>query len=529
MLKTTPLTAEDIAASYGENHQITGEYDKNLAVKCINGTFVGKNIDGILTYKGIPFVGEQPVGKNRFKAPIDYIPCDSVFEAYYNAKVQPQDKCADEAGSYYPQSEDSLYLNIWSNARNKDAKKPVMVWIHGGGFGAGSTADPSYDGNNFVEANDDVILCSIAYRVGMLGFLRLTQLPDGTEYNTSQNNGLLDQVQALKWIYENISGFGGDPENITIFGESAGAGSVALLPQIPEARKYIKRVIAESGGPVFTRSTQQALDVSNEQLELLGVKTVAEALKAPIEKIVELNGQFGLRGWPERDGIIIPENPYAELGKPFMKDIDFMHGCNKDETNYFNFAFGSEEACHAFFAPRIKALIASLPEDLRAKAQSYVDECPFEEGWERTCDLGDQIDFFGPHFRMSEERANCGGNTYQYYYKVESEFPHIGSCHAIELQPVFNNNYARHLMGRAVDDDFCKIMQRFWVNFAKCGNPSIPAEESPTGKAIIWSPYQPEDKWIMVMDEDEVAQSNTIDQEMIDWDRMYPVSAYYTF
>lgn len=218
-------------ASYGENKEITnGNYDRSLAVKCVNGTFVGRKAGNTIAYRGIPFVGSQPVGELRWKAPVDVISDDGVYEAYYNGKSAPQKEDISEGASLYYQGEDCLYLNVWKADNAPDEKKPVMVWVHGGGYAMGGTAAPLYECHNLVKENPDVVVVSIAYRVGIFGFLHLSHLPDGGDYPDAQNLGTMDQIMALKWIHENIAGFGGDPDNVTIFGESACAGSVTVLP-----------------------------------------------------------------------------------------------------------------------------------------------------------------------------------------------------------------------------------------------------------------------------------------------------------
>ena len=271
---TRPLNAEEqalleqkkaeVRAQYGENRKITdGQYDRSLAVKCVNGTFVGRKSERVITYKGIPFVGKQPVGEYRWKAPVDFEPDDGVYEAYYNAKSAYQRLDLSETASLYYQGEDCLYLDIWTTGNEAPEKKPVIVWIHGGGYVLGGTVDPLYDCCNFVKENNDVVFVSIPYRLGVFGFLHLSHLPDGADYPDAQNLGILDQIMALKWVHENIAGFGGDPDRVTIFGESSGGGSVSLLPLVPGSHAYIKRVIADSGSPCLTRTTEQAIECTN--------------------------------------------------------------------------------------------------------------------------------------------------------------------------------------------------------------------------------------------------------------------------
>ena len=278
---------ERMRALYGENKKITDDnYDKSLAVKCINGTFVGRRTDGVIAYKGIPFVGRQPVGELRWKAPVDVVPDDGVYEAYYFGKCPRQIESFAQMGSLYVQGEDCLYLNVWKAEEDSVKKKPVMVWIHGGAYEIGGAAEPREEGTNFVKENPDVIFVSIEYRLSVFGFLHLSHLPDGGDYPDAQNLGMMDQVMALKWVHENIAAFGGDPDNVTIIGQSAGGGSVTLLPLIEGTHAYFKRVIAQSGSPGFSRSTEQAIECTTELMEALNCRTVADLQKIDAEKMI---------------------------------------------------------------------------------------------------------------------------------------------------------------------------------------------------------------------------------------------------
>ena len=168
----------------GENKVITdNNYDQSLAVKCINGTFVGRKKEGVTVFRGIPYVGKQPVGDLRWKAPVDIVPDDGVYEAYYNAKSS-YGNVTFEVGSMYYLDENCLYLNVFKSDDVATQKKPVMVWIHGGAFESGGTIDPMFDCVNFMKENPDVIVVTIAYRLGVMGFLcrtcrtvRITKTP----------------------------------------------------------------------------------------------------------------------------------------------------------------------------------------------------------------------------------------------------------------------------------------------------------------------------------------------------------------
>ncbi|MBR6190345.1 MAG: carboxylesterase family protein, partial [Prevotella sp.] len=298
---------EKMYALYGENKKITDDnYDKSLAVKCINGTFVGKKTDNVIAYKGIPFVGKQPVGELRWKAPVDIVPDDGVYEAYYNAKSPCQGVDVSQIASLYVKGEDCLYLNVWRAEGASETKKPVIVWIHGGAFETGGTVEPREEGCNFIKENPDVILVALDYRLSALGFFHLSHLPDGKDYPDAQNLGLMDQIMGLKWVHENIAAFGGDPNNVTIMGQSAGGGSVSLLPLIKGSHQYFQKVIAMSGSPVFTRSTEEAIACTNEVMEALGCKTVADLQKVDVEKLVTTaSSMLALRVWAERDGNLL--------------------------------------------------------------------------------------------------------------------------------------------------------------------------------------------------------------------------------
>ena len=518
---------EQMQSLYAENKQITnGDYDRSLSVKCVNGTFVGRKEDGFVVYRGIPFVGEQPVGDLRWKAPVDYAANDGVFEAFHNGKVACQMRSGKDTTSLYVQGEDCLYLNIWKADEETDTKKPVMVWMHGGGFMMGGTIDPLYQCDALVKENPDVIFVSIAYRLGILGYLHLTHLSDGDQYPDAPNAGLLDQLQALKWVHENIAGFGGDPGNVTIFGESAGAGSVVLLPLIKGSHAYFRRVIAQSGSPALSRTTEQSISATDEVMGILGCKTVADLKAVPLDKLIDASAVLGMRNiGPERDGKLLPLDTYEAYANGAAADIDIMQGCNKDEFNHFLHTMGMEN-----FIPwgegMKAAKLAQMTKEDQKLAESFCADVKGEE-YEHVSRLLDQIWFNAPLIRTSEEQAKAGGKSYTYIFKPESRNKLMKCGHGAELPTVFNKPELGREEELEVDETFAKTMRRMWIQFARSGDPSLSAEISPDGNEKVWPAYDAVNKYVMCLDEFDIHAAKEPEQKIVDWERTYPLTKYY--
>ena len=520
---------ERMRSLYGENHKITdGHFDKSLAVRCINGTFVGRKKGNVIAYRGIPFVGKQPVGEYRWKAPVDFAADDGVYEAYYFGTIPPQNGDVMQMGSLYPQSEECLYLNVWRAADKCAEKKPVIVWIHGGAFEVGSTAEPREEGTAYVEENPDIVFVSIEYRLGVFGFFHLSHLPDGQAYPDAQNLGIMDQMMALKWIHENIAFFGGDPDNVTLIGESAGAASVTLLPLVEGSHKYFHRIIAQSGSPFCTRSTEEAIACTNELMEILGCKTVADLQKVDLAKFVEASAVLALRQFPERDGNYLPENPYDAYENGAAKDIDILQGCNKDEGGYFAFNAG-EEFYGEFAADRKAHKLAQVTEEEKVLVESFCNDPKNESpDYAAVTRLFEQIMFKAPLLRMSENQTKGGGKSYTYYFTPESSVPKMHCAHTIEISTVFNHPEENLVTGRQFDETFSKTLRRMWIQFAKTGNPSLRADISPDGKAHEWPLYDLENKYVMVFDEFNIHPEKEAERQIVDWERTYFLTQYYS-
>ena len=459
---------------YKKNSKLNSIPKDSYPIKCLNGIFIGKiEPDEIIAYKGIPFA-KPPIKSLRWKPPV---PCDNseeIFEAYSFQKNPIQIEDPGEVSSYYEIGEDCLYLNIWKY--NNDAKKrAVMVFIHGGGFGWGGPTDPLFEGHNFVKTHHDIIMVTITYRVSILGFLDLTQIKGGENYKEAMNIGLLDQIQALKWINQNIEFFGGDKNNVTIFGESAGAACVMILPLIKESKGLFKRIISQSGTFTWCDNKERATFLVNKLKEIFKKEKkeldMNSLLNLSEKEIIELNSK--INNWampPIRDDYIIPEDCFGAIDKGAFDGIDVLIGTNADEMRYWI------QECGYYFL--LKILIKIEVENitlLRIKKngvkylndfKQIVKENP-EENF-----LADLI-FRVPALKIAEMLSKLNNNVYLYYWTWPSSLPNFGACHAVELSYVFNNLHETHYMGdKNINYKLGEIVQDMWANFAKNGNPS---------------------------------------------------------
>ena len=365
------------------NSEITGDYDAAHAVKCLNGTFVGTEENGVVSWLGIPYA-KPPVGERRFKAPEYVEASDRVFEAKYYGKGA-------FGSTGYPdcvqklESEDCLYLNIWVNEDDKTGKKPVMVWIHGGAYVVGSGSQASYSGANLVQKQSDIIMVNINYRLNMYGFMDFSSVPGGESFGTAPCNGLLDQAMALRWVHENIAAFGGDPDNVTIFGQSAGGGSVSILPVMKEARGYFQKIIAQSGSTTlaFPVGCEAAQGKTKALLEYTGCKTMDDIMALSEEKLheayVQAVGKF--TSCPYYGTEVLPEAPIELYKKGYAKDISIMAGSTADEARLFmgeGPMFSVEE--QKIFAQRtVGDAVPYLKEEDKKYYEEFNRVCRFKE------------------------------------------------------------------------------------------------------------------------------------------------------
>ncbi|MFN8257085.1 MAG: carboxylesterase family protein [Bacteroidales bacterium] len=439
-------------------------------VQVDGGLVQGITENGLTIYKGIPFAA-PPVGKLRWKAPEPVKNWEGVKQTTKFAPAPMQ-------GGNPPsgKSEDCLYLNIWSPAKSSNEKLPVLVWIYGGGFSFGATSEPNYDGANL--AKKSVILVSIAYRVGQLGFLAHPELSAENPNHVSGNYGLLDQIAGLKWIQKNIAAFGGDPNKVTIFGESAGGISVSMLCASPLAKGLFQGAISQSGGSFGpTRPTtypgenmktlKQAENEGINYLQKANVSSINELRKIEAEK---LPMGFGMPGaWPIVDGYVIPDDQHRlyEAGK--YNDVPVLIGYNSDEGASFSRERSPEE-----FIKGVKLRYGKFADDLLKAYPLGEKNIP-----KSARDLMRDAAFGWQTWSWANLQVKTGkSKVFYYYFDQHPDYPAdspqagFGSPHGQDVAYVFMHIDPNNAQTSKTDIEISETIATYWTNFAKTGNPN---------------------------------------------------------
>jgi len=439
-------------------------------VKVEGGWIQGTVTENLTVYKGIPFAA-PPVGELRWKAP-------QPVEKWEGVKQTTEYAPAPFQGGNPPEgkSEDCLYLNVWTPAKSPKEKIPVLVWIYGGGFSFGSTAGPVSDGEKL--ASKGVVLVSIAYRVNQLGFLVHPELSAENPNHVSGNYGLLDQIAGLEWIQKNIAAFGGDPEKVTIFGESAGGISVSMLCASPLAKGLFQGAISESGGSFGpTRPTtypgenmkplKQAEMEGEEFASKAGVSSIADLRKIPADSLPLGFGMPG--GWPIVDGYVIPDDQHKlyEAGK--YNDTPILVGYNSDEGASFTW----EKTPDAF--------IAGVEKRYGKFADTLLKVYPVGENSvpKSARDLSRDAAFGWQTWSWARLQSQTGkSKVFYYYFDQHPDYPKdspqfgYGSPHGQDVAYVFMNLYASNPQTTKSDLEISEAMGTYWTNFAKYGDPN---------------------------------------------------------
>ncbi len=431
---------------------------------------------GIYSYKGIPFA-KAPIGELRWKAPKPADEWEGTFDATEFGPICMQrepvpfsmwtQEFIAPAGNM---SEDCLNLNIWTKEGSVDAKRPVIVFIHGGGFNSGSGSVPIYNGEKMAEK--DVVFVTINYRVGILGFLAHPELSEESENNVSGNYGILDQIAGLEWVQNNISNFGGDPNNVTIAGQSAGSFSVNYLVASPLANGLFHQAIAESGAALLpsARLTMDNTLSSAEERGLsadssLGVSGLTELRELPADSVLSAQGQFGT---PIIDGYVIPDEIYTLFIEGNYNDVPLLTGWNEDE----GFSFGPPPTAEQF-RQNIQNQYGENSDDLLELFPAENDSIAHQS----QKDLS-MLNTFGLQNWKWAQLQNRTGDSPVYLYYFTRDVPYtdeqqdFGAFHTGEVPYAYNTLHTSDRPWEQADRDLAEAMSSYWVSFAEDGDPN---------------------------------------------------------
>jgi len=473
--------------------------NQQATVTVPDGRLEGTFQDGLYVFKGIPFAA-PPVGDRRWLPPQPVGPWSGVRPAreFGPICVQPIPPMPPPGmpEEHEPQSEDCLFLNVWTPGLD-DARRPVMVWIHGGAFTMGSGSSVMFDGAG-LAGKGNVVFVSINYRLGMLGFLRLAEVTGGAVPATG-DEGLLDQVAALQWVKQNIAAFGGDPGNVTVFGESAGAMSIGCLMAMPAARGLFQKAILESGVGSTAIPKERAGEVAGRFLEILGVDPHDAAALRTITPQQLLDADIVLRQprapgeavrltaiAPVIDGVTIPDVTNEMAKKGAARDVIAIVGTNLDEYRLFAMMEPPDfKLDDAALTRRLDEFLKTgdIPRVIGAYRKSLERRGESPDNRNVWSAIQTDLMFRNPAVGLLEAQTAQGQQAYSYLFTWRNPNGNpLGACHALEIGFVFGQ-YEPLFCGTGPDaDQLSECIQDAWLSFAHHGDPS--------GECLgQWPPY----------------------------------------
>ena len=450
----------------------------------------------VRSYKGIPFAA-APTGENRWRAPQPVAKWDGVrkaeaFGAPCIAGPAPAGRggrgaaappaAAAPAAAPAPReparSEDCLYLNVWTSAKNATDKRPVMMWIYGGGFTGGSGGMAWYDGENL--ASKGPVIVTMNYRLGSLGFFAHPDLAREAGHNGSGNYGMMDAIAALQWVKRNIAAFGGDPNNVTVAGESAGAIMVGALVGSPQAKGLFNRAIAQSGGWMGLtmgrmRSSADAEAAGAKAVEAMGVKSIAELRARPLDQLTGLPGGGGLLV----DGYLIPEDLSITFRNGKQNAVDVLTGSNKDEANFGLCPGAGLNGRGGPASTTVDAFKASAQRKFGDQADAFLknytiaSDADAARAAHQAC--ADEINWNMRQWAAAQ--ARLGKKAYTYFFTqvptINGQPSPQGATHTAEISYAFNNPKGQPTQTwNEFDTRLGDMMSSYWVNFITKGDPN---------------------------------------------------------
>jgi para-nitrobenzyl esterase len=428
------------------------------------------------TFLGIPFAA-PPVKNLRWQPPQPVTAWSGVRQAKsFGSRCMQAHIYSDMVFLDPGPSEDCLYLNVWTPAESAVAKLPVMVWIYGGGFQAGATSEPRQDGSKLAEKG--VIVVSMNYRLGIFGFFAHPELSKQSQHHASGNYGLEDQAAAIEWVHQNIAAFGGDPDKVTIFGESAGSMSVSAQMASPLAKNLIKRAIGESGsvlGLTPATTLEEAESRGTQFATAIGATDLAGLRAMPAEELMDAaQKQRGFRFWPIIDGYFFPEAPSAIYRQGKQAHIALLAGWNTDEQSAGGF-FGKDAQTLENYRAKLKSLYGEhANEVLKVYPATSESEMMLSAG----ALAGDRFIAYSTWKWVDEQVQTGDAPVYNYHFEQAPPQPEgkpsHGAYHSADIEYVFETLDSKNLPWTDADRKLSEIVSSYWTNFARNGDPNGP-------------------------------------------------------
>ena len=447
------------------------------------GRLEGTTTNGLVIYKGVPFAA-PPVGELRWREPQPVQPWKGIRSANEFAPACMQNTVSMPGEAPPPTDEDCLYLNIWA-PRSGARSLPVFVWIYGGGYNSGSASMPLYWGDRL--ARRGVIVVTIAYRLGSLGYLAHPALTRESPHHTSGNYGLMDQIAALEWVQTNIHAFGGDPRRVTIAGQSAGSMAVSMLMASPRAKGLFQRAIGQSGGLFEPLQLAPFYLLANAEHDgeqyaaTLGARSIENLRRLPAKDL--MTGAAGHITHPVVEPYNLPESPYDVFSAGRQNDVPLLLGSNAEEARAL-VDVGSVRA--ATFESDLRAAFGPL---ISPRAMALYPHRTDEEAKVARLDIERDIRFGWDMWSWARLQAATGHKpVYYYYFKQKPPFPSSsiyaawGASHYAELWYMFDHLSQEPWRWTAADERLADEMTTYWVNFVRTGNPN-------SSGLPYWTPY----------------------------------------
>ncbi len=486
------------------------------------GVVEGTAHDGYERFAGIPYAA-APVGPLRFAAPAPPAPFTEPFHADRFAPHAPQldsllEQFLSEGAPLVMDEARCLALNVWTPATD-GAARPVLVFVHGGTFLWGSSSSPMYSGASLAK-DRDVVVVSCNYRLGALGFSSVAAL-GGPAYESSGNSGLQDVIAALRWVQTNVAAFGGSPENVTVFGESAGAMCIGTLLGCPSAKGLFHKAILQSGAASNVASAARSSQLFDELAARLGgPPSIDELQSIPLEQLLAAQQSMalayrdkGLAFAPVVDGHLVPAPPLDAVVAGAAIDVPLLIGTNLDEWRLFS---ATDPDLWSVDEPALEARVASqLGGDPRKAIDTYrrrLGDAPPKLVLD--C-VGTDVTFRAPAVRLAEAQVHAGGNAHMYLFTWPSTAfgGALGSFHGLELPFVFNTlatPSASVICGDAAPPALSEAIQAAWVAFARTGDPS-------GGTLGSWPHYRLAERTTMVLDATPHLEDDPLADERLLW------------